>query len=91
MHREHTINKHMMGTKAYHKLGEISRDEPDLCHIYDQDDENWYGTWVEGFGFFDVRFPKDATRDLTQKEIDHYQGLNYVLAGNNLGKMKLAI
>lgn len=61
-----------MATKANHKLGDISSDEPDLCHVYDEDEENYYGMWVTGFGFFDVEFPKATTRDLTKEEIDYY-------------------
>ena len=72
MSRPRTMDKHMMATKAFHKLGDISSDEPDLCHVYDQDGENYYGMWVTGFGFFDVRFPKETTRDLTNDEIKYY-------------------
>jgi len=70
--RERTIDKYQMATKANHKLGDISSDEPDLCHVYDEDEENYYGMWVTGFGFFDVEFPKATTRDLTKEEIDYY-------------------
>ena len=38
-----------MATKAFHLLGEISQPEPNLCHVYDQDENNWYGVWVDGF------------------------------------------
>jgi hypothetical protein len=29
----------------------------------------YIGMWVTGFGFFDVRFPKETTRELTKEEI----------------------
>ena len=89
MVRERTMSKHMMATTATHKLGDISNDTPDLCHVYDQDEENYYGMWVEGLGFFDVKFPKETTRELTQEEIDYYESLTYTLAGVSYGKMKL--
>ncbi len=71
-HKPRTISKYMMATTAIHKLGDISSDEPDLCHIYHEDDENYYGMWVTGMGFFDVKFPKETTRELTVEEIEKY-------------------
>ena len=29
-----STSKYMMATKAIHKIGDISRPEPDICHIY---------------------------------------------------------
>lgn len=81
----------MMATVAHHKLGDISRDKPGLCHVYDQDESNYYGMWSFGFGFFDVRFPKDTTRELTDEEISHYSEMNLVISGNNIGKVKLCV
>jgi len=43
------IKKYMMATKAVHKLGDISRDTPDLCIIHGQDEKKSYwtmGNWV---------------------------------------------
>jgi len=91
MNRKKTMSLHMMATKAFHKLGDISRDEPDLCYVYDADDDNFYGMWVTGLGFFDVMFPKDTTRELTKEEIAHYSSMNLSLSGNNLGKIKLSV
>jgi hypothetical protein len=79
----------MMATTAIHKLGDISRKEEDLCRVYDEDEENYYGSWVEGFGFFDVRFPKETTRPLTEEEVAYWSEQHYVLAGCDLGKMKI--
>ena len=57
-----------MGTTAHHQLGDISREKPSYF-VYDREDnENYYGSWVEGFGFINVRFPKESTRDLTKDE-----------------------
>lgn len=66
--------KYMMGTIAEHKTGKISRTEPSLC-VVDRETKNYYvGNWVEGFGFIDVKFPKNTTRDLTKKEINDFNG-----------------
>lgn len=69
--------RYMMATKAMHQLGDISRDEPDICRIDREDGDNYIGAWVEGFGFFDVRFPKVTTRELTAAEFEHYNGRQY--------------
>ena len=66
------MKKYMMATKATHKLGDISRDKPDLCIIYREDDENYIGNWITGLGFIDVKFPKATTRELTSEEIAHF-------------------
>lgn len=62
-----------IATVAYHKLGDISRNEPDYCVIQSEDELNYYGHWLEGFGFIDVRFPKGTTRiasDDLKKKVD---------------------
>lgn len=84
---EKTLDKFMMATKAIHKCGDISRDEPELCRIYAEDGENWFGSWVEGFGFFDVKFPKETTRELTDDEINHFKKQNLYIGGANIGKV----
>ena len=58
----------MMATRAVHKLRDISRKKPSLCLISEEDEENFIGNWVQGFGFFGVKFPKETTRELTDKE-----------------------
>lgn len=75
------MGKYMMATTAIHKLGDISSEEPDLCYIKDEDEENYIGSWVEGMGFIEVKFPKETTRPLTKEEISHYNSLVYELAG----------
>lgn len=81
----------MMATEAIHKLGDISRDAVDLCHVYAEDGSDWIGEWVFGFGFFDVRFPKATTRDLTPEEIETYQGKYIQLANYPPTKLKLKL
>lgn len=76
------MNKYKIATKAYHKLGDISRDEPDLCEIFEDDEDNYYGEWITGFGFIDVCFPKETTRDLTEDEIRQYVGTSIAINNN---------
>jgi hypothetical protein len=80
-----TQRRYMMATTAIHKLGDISRDEPDLCSIYDEDDTTFIGMWVTGFGFFDVRFPKETTRELTPDERDRFKRQHIALNGMDIG------
>jgi hypothetical protein len=64
----------MMATTATHLLGDMSRKLPDLAVIYGEDAEHWIGQWVTGFGFVNVRFLKETTRELTYAERDLYNG-----------------
>lgn len=64
--------KYLMGTKAYHQLGDISRDQHDLFSATGETDNYWIGMWATGFGFFHVLFPKETSRDLTKEEIEKY-------------------
>ena len=83
------MEKHMMATKAIHKLGDISRDTPDLCFINDKDDDNYIGSWVYGFGFIKVKFPKETTRDLTPDEIKEYNGKYMAINNTPVGPIKI--
>jgi hypothetical protein len=73
--------RYMMATKAIHKLGDISREKPDICVIFDEDTDNFIGKWVMGLGYFNVRFPKKTTRELTEKEKKHYHGMTIQVGG----------
>ena len=86
---ENKLDKYMMATKAIHQLGDISRDKADLCCIHAEDENNYIGNWVTGYGFIDVKFPKSTTRDLTQEEIDRYHGRIFSINGNLLGALNL--
>lgn len=66
------IDKYMMATTAIHMLGDISRDEPDLCRVSEEHDDYYIGMWVTGYGFFGIKFPKESTRDLTDSEVKEY-------------------
>ena len=78
---KYMISKYMMATKAYHQLGDISNDIPDLCIISNEDKDNYYGSWKFGYGFYNVRFPKDTTHDLTQEEKNYWNGELYEMSG----------
>lgn len=69
MVREHAA-EFRIGTEAHAKLGDISRPEGDYMRISGEDEENYYGSWLTGFGFFNVRFPKATTRPLTEAQVE---------------------
>lgn len=61
---------YMKATTAIHKMGNISREEEDYCYVKEQNDEGYLGSWVEGYGFINVLFPFETTRELTDEEQD---------------------
>jgi hypothetical protein len=63
-------DKIRMGTEAYHQLGDLSRDEPEFFWVDSEDADNYYGAWLTGFGFVNVRFPKSTTRVPSRFEIE---------------------
>jgi len=67
------VNQYMMATKAFHQLGEISRDKEDICHIHDETEKYYIGSWITGLGFIEVKFPKETTRELTPDEVEKYR------------------
>ena len=60
------------GGKAIHQLGDISRDvyNAELIVVDGEDESNWIGHFVEGFGFVNVRFAKDDCKVATAEEIE---------------------
>lgn len=78
--------KYMMATKAFHQLGEISSTEPDICVVHKEEGDSYVGNWVYGLGFVGVKFPKDTTRELTEAEVQHYNGQRLVMSGCFSGK-----
>lgn len=64
--------RYMMATKAYHLLGDISRNKDDLCYISWETEDYYIGNWVTGFGFIEVLYPKETTRLLTKEEVEKY-------------------
>jgi hypothetical protein len=51
---------------------DISRDDPDYFWVDEVDDDNYIGRWVTGFGFINVRFPKETSRELTDEEFEWF-------------------
>ncbi|MBI2476507.1 MAG: hypothetical protein HYV67_04695 [Candidatus Taylorbacteria bacterium] len=76
---EKTLPTYRMATTAHHISGDISRDQPSLCIIREENREWFIGSWVFGLGFFGVRFPKRTTRKLTPEEIKMYDGMYVTL------------
>ena len=65
------------GSDAIHKLGNIKRDNDNAFTIHKEDDNFFYGMFLEGFGFFDVKINKEDIRELTEKEIENISNSNY--------------
>ena len=80
---------HMMATTAHHLLGDISSEEPDLCIITREDEDNYYGMWVYGLGYFNVRFPKETTKRLTPAEREHYNKSHLQMNSTYLGQLRI--
>ena len=83
------MSKYMMATTAIHKLGDISSDEPDICQIHSEDEENYIGNWVFGHGFIDVKFPRSTTKELSQADIERFNGAGVMLSGSYMGRLKI--
>lgn len=60
------------GADAIHKLGNIKRDTYDVELIYAQEEteDEYIGSFIEGFGFINVRFKKSDCRNPTQEELE---------------------
>lgn len=74
-----------IGIKAIHLLGDLSRDfsykdinqeltthadiVENMFHANKETDECYIGAWHTGFGFFNVLFPKETSRSLTENEL----------------------
>ena len=78
-----------MATTAIHMLGDISRETADICIVSYEDDDNYYGNWVTGFGFVDVKFPKATTRDLNKKEIEKHHGQPMMMGDAFMGSINI--
>ena len=81
--------QYKMATTAIHKLGDISRETPDICIISQEDADNYYGNWVSGFGFVDVQFPKATTRDLNAEEIEKHHGEPMMIGNSFVGSINI--
>jgi len=83
------IDKYMMATKAMHTLGDISRDVEDICCIHEEKDDCYIGSWISGYGFINVEFPKETTRELTSDEVKKYNGRNYQISNQPPFKLNI--
>ena len=83
------MKKYMMATKATHLLGNISSDEPDLCRIYREEDDDYIGKWVIGHAFVGIHFPKTTTRELTPKEVKKFNTIHIQMGRNPPIKLKV--
>lgn len=81
--------KYMMATTATHKLGDLSRSPADICQVSSEDAANYYGSWVTGFGFVGVQFPKQTTRELTAEELDRFHGMELAMNGEPMCALNL--
>ena len=81
--------KHLMATEAYHLMGDISRTEADLCIVAKETDEYYVGNWVTGFGFIDVLFPKETTRELTKEEVNEFEQKTIAINGTPVYDIKI--
>lgn len=77
-----TLSMIKMATTAFsHGGDDISRDSPDYAAVTHQVGENYYGSWVTGFGFYNVKFPKATTREMTDEERKHYEEMQLAIGG----------
>lgn len=81
--------RYLMGTTAYHKMGDVSRDKGDLFITSNETDTHWIGNWVTGFGFINVCFPKSTSRELTEEEITEYNKTYIQIASQPPYKLKV--
>lgn len=79
----------MMATEAYHILGDLSSEEPDLMVAHAETDDSYIGNWVTGLGFINVCFPKKTTRSLTAEEVEYYNEQYVQLGSHDPIKLKV--
>ena len=72
--------KVMIGTIGYHQLGQLGGDDvEDWFYAVSETQDYWIGNWITGFGFFNILFPKDTSRGLTQKELEYFNTLRFTI------------
>jgi len=84
-----SIDKYMMATTAIHKLGDLSRNPSDLCRVSKESVTDYYGMWITGMSVFNIRFPKETTRELTKEEIEKYNNTYIQLSNYTPQKLKV--
>lgn len=86
---DNMTSQYLVATKAYHLTGDISRETPDLCVVFAEDEEFYYGNWVTGLGFIGVAFPKETTREPSDKEKRRWQNRKLFVGDNQVGTINL--
>ena len=81
MARKYQQRTVMVATKAIHKLGDASREEPDFCLVHGEAGDNYVGNWCTGLGLSKVLFPKATTRKATRPEKRKYKKMKFAIAG----------
>ena len=69
------MKRYMMATAASHMLGDVSREQDDVCVIMSEDPFYYIGQWATGLGLVGVQFPRSSTRELTDLERQTIAGL----------------
>ena len=81
--------KYMMATAAFHKMGDVSADKPQLCSVTRETDEYYVGTFILGPGLIDIHFPKETTRELTEEEKKEWNNKPIYINGTERFKVDL--
>lgn len=81
--------RYFMGTTAHHQMGDISRQKDDLFQATGETDLYWVGMWSTGFGFFNVLFPKETSRDLTEAEREHFNSMSIQIGSQPPMKLRV--
>ena len=87
--RKDQTGLYLMAKEAHHLLGEVTRDEWDLAIVFKEDNDNFYGNWVFGYGLIDVCFPKDKVRSLNKKEVSKYNNSACGINGSFINMLKV--
>jgi hypothetical protein len=75
------------GSPAYHQLGDLGREnENNLIHVIAEDENYYIGTFSEGYGFFNVHFPKNCVRPMDIEEVDALNKTYYTMNNTVYGK-----
>ena len=58
----------LLATRAYHRLGDVSRKKLDLCFVSGETEKFFIGCWYKHSFLTDVIFPKKTTRKIASAE-----------------------
>lgn len=80
--------RYLIGSIAHHVLGPINRQD-DIFVAHRETDHYWIGNWITGFGFINVLFPKETSRELTEEEKKKYQKFTFQIGKQRPYKLEL--